>query len=419
MVTFEKGPGILSGIRDFGKYLNANTIGTAIIATIFGCSVVFLPLEAARNGGLSLEASTSWIFSIYVFGGLLGVILSLWYKKPICGAWSIPGALLIGSIMQNFNFNEVVGSFFIAGVIVFIIGLTGYIRKIMLWLPQPIVMGMIAGAMFRFGTGMVSSIGNDPFMVILTIVVWVIFTKIMPKVPGVLWALIIGTTVALFTGNASISGLEFSISKPQIFIPAFNISAIFSIGIPLAIMVIAAENTQAMGSLMAENYDPPINTMTILSGLGGICTSFFGGANANIAGPMTAITSGPEGGPREGRYVGAVLNGILFAVFGLFAGPAAAFISMVPSTLLNTIVGLSMLGVLTSAFSTAFSGKCKIGAFFALCVAASGITLFKIGAPFWALIIGTIISVVLERKDIGLQKDNESNLEKTLQPQNA
>ena len=40
-----------------------------------------------------------------------------------------------------------------AGVIVLILGASGLIGKIMRWLPLPIVMAMITGAMIRFGIG--------------------------------------------------------------------------------------------------------------------------------------------------------------------------------------------------------------------------------------------------------------------------
>jgi benzoate membrane transport protein len=76
--------------------------------------------------------------------------------------------------------------------------------------------------------------------------------------------------------------LESVFIVPQLVTPSFNIDAIISIGIPLALLVIAAENAQATGVLMTQGYKPPINEMTILSGIGGINV----GHNANIAGSM-------------------------------------------------------------------------------------------------------------------------------------
>jgi benzoate membrane transport protein len=59
-----------------------------------------------------------------------------------------------------------------------------------------------------------------------------------------------------------------------------------------------------------------------------------------------------------------------------------------------------MIGVLLSAFEQAFSSrKFRYGAFFALVVAMSGITLLKISAPFWSLVIGVIVSLIMEPQD--------------------
>ena len=137
--------------------------------------------------------------------------------------------------------------------------------------------------------------------------------------------------------------------------PVFNIEAIIAVGIPLALLVIGAENAQSIGVLMAEGYKPPINAMTIISGIGGIVTSFFGGHNANIAGPMTAICASEESGDKEGRYASVIVNGILFGGFGLVAGVAVSFVLALPSVLVATVAGLAMVGVLVSSLQTAFT----------------------------------------------------------------
>ncbi|MDQ7863896.1 benzoate/H(+) symporter BenE family transporter [Peribacillus frigoritolerans] len=62
---------------------------------------------------------------------------------------------------------------------------------------------------------------------------------------------------------------------PQLVTPSFNIDAVISMGIPLALLVIGAENAQAIGVSNTQGYKPPVNEMTILSGIGGVITSFF------------------------------------------------------------------------------------------------------------------------------------------------
>jgi hypothetical protein len=44
------------------------------------------------------------------------------------------------------------------GVLVLLLGLSGVIGRVMRWLPMPIVMAMIAGALIRFGTGDLSAL---------------------------------------------------------------------------------------------------------------------------------------------------------------------------------------------------------------------------------------------------------------------
>ena len=170
---------------------------------------------------------------------------------------------------------------------------------------------------------------------------------------------------------------------------------------PLAVLVIGAENAQAIGVLYAEGYRPPINAMTVISGLGGIAAGFIGGHNANIAGPMTAICSSDQAGEdREGRYAATVLNGILFAAFGIFAGVAVPLIMALPGPLIGAVAGLAMITVLLSAFQAAFDRKAgyQIGAFVALIVAMSNISFFSISAPFWSLLAGALVSLLIEAR---------------------
>ena len=116
---FEKGPGFRSGARDLLKYTNGATLSSAIISTIFGCTgPCLVTIAAAQAAGFTNEETVSWIFGIYVFGGLLGMILALYYKLPISGAFSIPGATLMGTALAGYSFQEAAGAFVLAGIIV-------------------------------------------------------------------------------------------------------------------------------------------------------------------------------------------------------------------------------------------------------------------------------------------------------------
>jgi len=298
-----------------------------------------------------------------------------------------------------------------AGVIVLILGASGLIGKIMRWLPLPIVMAMITGAMIRFGIGIITSIisrdaktnaiNMNPLIVGgLALVAYMLLPKLTKKVSPVLGALVVGLVAAVATGTTKFATNGMSFIPPSLYLPQFSIGTFLAVSIPLAALVMGAENAQAVGVLFGQGYKPPINAMTFFSGVGGIVTGFFGALNANIAGPMTAICSSSEAGEnKEGRYAASIVNGITFA-FGVIASIALSFVKALPSGLVSMLAGVAMISVLTSTLQAAFgSSKFKIGAFFALVIAMSGITILKIGAPFWALPIGTVVSLIAESHD--------------------
>jgi benzoate membrane transport protein len=401
MRLFEKGPGFKSGLRDLPKHLNGRTISSAIISTIFGCTgPCLIVIQASQTAGFTTEQTVSWVFGIYVFGGLLGVLLSLFYKVPISGAYSIPGATLMGAALAGYTFNEAAGAFVLAGVIVLVIGVTGIIGKVLRILPLPIIMGMIAGCMLKFGVNVVTGVTALPLVSGLAFVAFLIVPRLIKGFPGVLAALIVGVLAAWATGSFAGEAQAVTYIPPQFIMPAFNPNLIFSCAVPLAALVIGAENAQAMGVLKGQGYDVPANGMTVASGIGGIVAGLVGAHNANIAGPMTAICSSEEAGVKEGRYVASVVNGITFALFGVVGSYAIAFVSFIPSALVSTLAGLAMINVLIGAFKDGFGTlQFKTGAFFALVVGASGVSILHIGSAFWALVVGVVVSLICDKKD--------------------
>lgn len=399
---FEKGYGIIAGLRELPKHLNGSTISAGAVAAIFGCTgPALLVIKAATEGGLTQVQAISWLFSIYFIGGLVSLFLALYYKQPICGAFNIPAAVMLVSVLKTFNIYQAAGAYFIAGIIVLVLGYSGVIGKVMRWLPQPIVMAMIAGAMIRFGTGIIKSTQAAPIVGLLALVGFFIIPKLTKKIPPVLGALVLGIVAAAATGALSLKAVSFKFIAPQLIMPQFSFETTLSVAIPLAILIIGSENAQASGVLVSQGYNPPNNAMTMVSGLGSMITAFFGGHNANIAGPMTAICASDEAGEnKEGRYAAAVVNGILFGIFGVIASIALAFVTALPSALTNIVAGLAMINVLCSAFNESFSVKrFKYGAFFSLVIAMSEITFLKISAPLWALIGGVVVSLLVEPKD--------------------
>ena len=68
-----------------------------------------------------------------------------------------------------------------------------------------------------------------------------------------------------------------------------------------------------------------------------------------------------------------------------------------PGKALDT--AFAMLRVLQTAFVIAFQGRFTLGALVTFLVTVAGIPVLNIGAPFWALIGGALVSLLLERDD--------------------
>lgn len=397
----EKGPGFRSGLKDIKKAINPGTVSSTLISLAFAYTgPAILAFEAGQNAGFTQLQMLSWVSAVYIVGGLLSFILALYYKMPIVGAWSIPGVAMVGMAITGYSFHEAAGAFLIAGIIVLILGVTGWVKQIMDWIPQPIVMGMIAGVFMKYGTGIVTNTKTDLLVGGVCVLAFLVTPLLTQKIPPVLSALILGIITALIKGQFVFTDINYGIAGPMFVLPKFNPGTIMSVSVPLAVLVIGAENAQAIGVLKGVGYEVPINAMTVWSGLGGIATSFFGGHNANIAGPMTAIIATEENSPKEYRYGGALLNGIGLILFGLLTSYALGIVAGLPGALVTLLAGLALIKILINALKDAFgTGKYKTGAFAAFVVGMSGISVLGIGSAFWALVIGVAVGLLADRND--------------------
>lgn len=412
-MSMEKGFNIQKGIKSFWKDSNITNVSTGIICgAIFSIISIPLILAAADTVNLAPEIVESWMFSAFFFGAMVGFPLALGYQMPIAGAWSIPGVFAVAQVMAGFTFNQTVGGFLGSGLIVLLVGLSGTMKKITSRIPGPILNAMVAGVLFKWATNIIGAFEEAAILSIIGLIGYLVSLKFLKRIPPVLGTFIFGFIGAGALGLLKFESIVFGIAKPVFVPPEFTLQAFISISIPLAILVLAAENMQAYGVLKTEKYNPPINTMTVLSGIGGFIASLFGGHNANIAGPMTAFCATEQAGDKDKRYVAAVWNGIVFGAFGLFAPLAISLIGILPRPLINLLVGLVLMGIVISALQGTFRSERFVkGAFFSFIISLSGITMFQIGSAFWAIVIGVVISLLLERDDFKGEYEENRNAE--------
>jgi benzoate membrane transport protein len=414
--VFERGVGFRSSLRDFRKHLNASTISTAIAATLIGPPVIMIFLATARQAGLNQQQSLSWIFMAMASGGIGGILLSLYYKKPLMGATSIVGAVMLASVIGNFDYPVVLGAYVASGLIVLVLGVSGIFNKVIRWLPREIIMAMIAGVFMRYGTGLITNGMKVPIVCGGAFLCYLLCETYIKKVPRIMGALIGGIIAAFLTNTFKTEALQgMTINLPSFFMPAIPTwDAMVAIAIPLAVISVASEDVQAIGVLLSEGYDNvpkgtkvPINATTAATGVFSMVVPFFGCHDWHLSGPLNAIIAGPSSGPKEGRYVAAVITGVIFVFWGL-AGAAVDtfFAKAVPKPFIDFVAGLAIIGVLTRALRSTFSAKkLSLGPFMAFVVAASGVHVGGVGAPFWSLVVGVGVSLIGERHLMGRGPD--------------
>ncbi|HHV86348.1 MAG TPA: benzoate/H(+) symporter BenE family transporter, partial [Petrimonas sp.] len=367
-------------------------------------------MNAAKQGGLTDAQAVSWLFGIYVFGGLSTMFMSLRYRIPVVIAYSIPGAVLLGKVLPQFTLNEAVGAYMLVGLATFTLTATGAIKKVVDHIPVPIMLGMVGGVLLSFGVSMFSAAIKTPSIYGVMLVVFFItmtFRRFSQKIPPIMIAMIAGAILLTSFGLVKPVSLNLQLAKPVFVIPDISLKAILNISVPLFFLVIGVQNIQAVGVLMAEGYKPPINAMYLVPSIGAFINGLVGAHPAVTAGPSTAICSSSAAGERKDmRFIAAFFEGVFWFLFALSAKVAIDAVKLVPSEFTAVLAGLAMFDVFGSAFKGAFSGQFRSGAVVAFFVAITNLSILNIGAPFWAIIFGVLTSLLLEKNDFKFANGN-------------
>lgn len=389
----------------FGRMLRSgsrhNLVNGAVGMLFAGTGPMVILLKAATDGGLSAADINSYVFAAFAFGGMLTILASVAYRQPIAIMWTIPGAVLAGAALDHLSLPEVLGACFASGLIMLVLGLSGGVSRLMAALPLPIVMGMVAGVFLPFGLGIVAAFESTFLMALAMLAAFLAcqrFAVVGRVFPPVLAALLAGAAVLAAGDQAALDGeLTFALARPQLYLPVFSWQAIAELAIPLTVTVVGIHNAQGFVILRQAGYEPPQNVLTAVCGGGTLLFGLFGSVPTCVTGPANAILN--TSGPLPERYLSGVVFGLIAIAYGLAAPLMVSLGLALPTAFIAMLGGLAMLQVLQGAFVTAFSGRFTLGALSAFIVTLSGVSIVNIGAPFWGLVFGVGISLVLEMDD--------------------
>jgi benzoate membrane transport protein len=138
-----------------------------------------------------------------------------------------------------------------------------------------------------------------------------------------------------------------------------------------------------------------------VSGVGTLLGSLPGPTAVSLSLPVTALVAGPDAGEHRFRHRAVYLASGPVLLIALLAGIAADVPQIIPLPLLLALAGLSVVDLLADALRQITHGPLFLGPLFAFAISLSEIAILGFGPFFWALVIGTGVSLLLERD--GLQ----------------
>ena len=383
---------------DFGPRYAANGfIGWLFAAT----APVAIILSVGSQGGLNEAQLASWLFGAFFVNGLITILFCWLYRQPLAFFWTIPGTVLVGPALTHLSFGEVIGAYIATGLLILLLGASGWVRRAMQAVPMPIVMGMVAGVFLRFGLDLVRALHQDPAIAGAMVAAWLglsLWPAAGRRLPPLIGALLAGALAIALLGRfdaATLGAIEFA--KPLLTAPAWSWAAMVELVVPLAITVLVVQNGQGVAVLRNAGHEPPINAITLACGVGALASAAVGAVSSCLTGPTNAILTASGEKPRH--YTAGIVTGVLALGFGLLAPAFTRLMLHAPKAFIMTLAGLAMLRVLQAAFVTSFKERFTLGALVAFLVTVADVGMWNIGAAFWGLLAGIAISWLLERGD--------------------
>ncbi len=384
---------------DYGLTYFAN----GLIAFIFSATgPLAIILSVGTRGGLSQAELASWVFGVFFVNGLVTIAMSWRYKSPLGFAWTIPGTVLVGPALQHLSFAEVIGAFYATSLLVLVMGASGWVKRLMSALPMPIVMGMVAGVFLRFGLDLVRAMHSNLAIAAPMVIAFLALSAspaLGKRMPPLIGSLLVGALAIGLLGQLDTGALgSFAFAQPVVQAPVWSVGALVELVVPLAITVLVVQNGQGVAVLKGAKHEPPVNAIAVACGIGAFFSAAVGAVSTCLTGPSNALLT--SSGKLERQYTAALTFGAFGVLFGLMAPTFTGLMLATPKEFIMVLGGLAMLRVLQGSFIGSFgSGKFTLGALVSLLVTVTDIGIFNIGAAFWGLVAGFVVSWLMEKAD--------------------
>jgi benzoate membrane transport protein len=380
-------------------------IGAGVVTAFVGFASSFaVVLNGLTAVGASDAQAASGLMMLSIAMGLAGIVLSLWFRMPISGAWSLPGAALLAATgAAPGGFAAATGAFLVAGLLIVAAGLVKPFGRAVAAIPSALANAMLAGILFGLclapikaliDTSAKTTLIDTPTATTLVILAWLLVSRWKRLYATPAAAIVAGLVIAFSGGGeapdwAAVTPLAIWTT------PHITLEALFSLALPLFIVTMASQNLPGLAVLSAYQYRPPPGPLIATTGVFTMLAAPFGGHAVNLSAVTAAMCASPDASPDPSkRWIASLTAGIVYIVFGLLAGGVTHFVAGWP-LLIEAVAGLALLNAFGSALHNALADASEREAALAtFLVSSSGVAWHGIGGAFWGLLAGGAILVI-------------------------
>ncbi len=384
-------PGARPGGSTARSGLPVQPISAGLLAAIVGFASTFaVVLQALTAVGATQAQAASGLLALLVVKGFLAIGLSVRSRMPISLAWSTPGtALLIATGLPAGGFPAAVGAFLVASALLVWAGLWKPFGRAVAAIPISLASAMLAGVLLELCLAPVRAVGAMPALALPVVLAWAVAWR-FARAYAIPIAVLVTAVIVVIATSVPPGALSDIAPRPIFVAPAFNLSAIVGIAVPLFIVTMASQNIPGLAVLNSNGYHPPVGPIFVATGAASALISLFGGHLVNLAAITAALCAGPDAHPDPSeRWIAAATAGAAYIALGMTATFAAAFVAASPPLLIQAVAGLALLGSFGAAIQTALMREDeRVPAIVTFVTAASGVSFLGIGAAFWGLLAG-------------------------------
>ncbi len=373
------------------------TVSTGLVVAIVGFFSSFpIVLQGLAAMGASAAQAASGLMSAAIAMGLAAIVLSLRYQQPISVAWSTPGAALLAvSATPVAGFSGAIGAFLCAGALTILAGLWKPLGRLAAAIPTTLAQAMLGGVLLPLCIVPFKAAVELPWQALPVILTWFIAGR-LNRLFAVPAAVVAAALVVVFSADGASVRPEAYLAAPVLTMPSFSLASAIGIGLPLFVVTMATQNIPGIAVMRSFGYTPAPGTLFSSVGGASILSAPFGAPATCLAAITAAMCSNEDSHPdRSLRYWSAIMAGVFYCVFGIFAVAITGFAAHADPLLMGTLTGVALIGVMANATFAALEIPAeREAAILTFAITASGITVFGLGAAVWGLMAGGVAYIL-------------------------